>query len=68
MLIFSQNGYPINGSLDPEVKCLFADRTIKEPLKHRVAPEDNYYTVMDERGKNYSSETRCVGWAVSDLK
>uniref|UniRef100_A0AC34FCB1 BTB domain-containing protein n=1 Tax=Panagrolaimus sp. ES5 TaxID=591445 RepID=A0AC34FCB1_9BILA len=62
MLIFSQNGYPINdkGSLNPEVKILFADRTIKEPLKHRVAPKDNYYTVMDERDKHYTSETSCV--------
>uniref|UniRef100_A0AC35GSA9 BTB domain-containing protein n=1 Tax=Panagrolaimus sp. PS1159 TaxID=55785 RepID=A0AC35GSA9_9BILA len=70
MLIFSQNGYAIydKGLLNPEVKLLYADRAMKEPLKHVKTPKNNYYSFLDEREKPRDwTETDAVGCACSDL-
>jgi hypothetical protein len=70
MLIFSQNGYAINDKdlLNPEVKLLYADRAMKEPLKHVKTPKNNYYSFLDEREKSRDwTETDAVGCACSDL-
>uniref|UniRef100_A0AC34G9Q9 Uncharacterized protein n=1 Tax=Panagrolaimus sp. ES5 TaxID=591445 RepID=A0AC34G9Q9_9BILA len=67
MLIFSENGYPIanKDSLNPEVKILFADRTMEEPQKHRVAPKNNYYSIQNEKEKHEDKdETYFVGWSL----